>query len=144
MKKPPHDLVRTTLGVLSIGALIVASLWVLRPFLVSTIWATMIVVATWPELRWFESRMRGRRSLAVLIMTLLLLLLFVLPLLAVFGTLVGHSDDIKNYAGQLKTMTLPSPPAWVANLPLIGDKIASYWNQALADGPNALVIELPQ
>ena len=58
----PRDLTRTTLGVLFIGVLIVASLWVLRPFIAPTIWALMIVVSTWPMLRWFQARLWGRRS----------------------------------------------------------------------------------
>jgi hypothetical protein len=41
--------------VLSIGALIVATFWVLRPFLTPVIWAAMIVVSPWPMLRWFEA-----------------------------------------------------------------------------------------
>jgi len=45
-----RDLTRTTLAVLFIGMLIAASLLILRPFLAATIWATMIVVATWPVL----------------------------------------------------------------------------------------------
>ena len=40
---------------LSIGALIVATFWVLRPFLTPAIWAAMIVVSPWPMLRWFEA-----------------------------------------------------------------------------------------
>ena len=77
MQQAPRDLVRTTLGVLAIGGLIIAVFWILRPFLAATIWATMIVVATWPLMLWFEARLWRRRSLAVAVMTLLLLLLFV-------------------------------------------------------------------
>jgi predicted PurR-regulated permease PerM len=42
------DLTRTTLGVLFICVLIAGCLWVMRPFLSSLLWATMIVIATWP------------------------------------------------------------------------------------------------
>ena len=42
------DLAKNTLGVLCIAVLIVSSLWILRPFLGATIWAAMVVVATWP------------------------------------------------------------------------------------------------
>ena len=56
MEEPPQrDLTRTLLGAIFIGALIVASLWILRPFLAAAIWATMIVVATWPVLLWQPS-----------------------------------------------------------------------------------------
>ena len=46
-----RDLTRTVLAILIIGGLIVASFWILRPFLAAIIWATMIVVSTWPMLR---------------------------------------------------------------------------------------------
>jgi predicted PurR-regulated permease PerM len=36
------------LGVLFIVTLIIASFWIIRPFLVPLIWAAMIVIATWP------------------------------------------------------------------------------------------------
>ena len=142
MQKPAPDLVRITLGVLSIGALIFASLWVMRPFLASTIWATMLVVATWPEMRWIQFRLRGRRGLAVLAMTLLLLLLFVLPLLIAFSTIFSHFDDIKSTIKSLPTMQIPAPPAWVGNLPLVGEKIVAYWNQVIVTGPSAMMAEL--
>ena len=63
-----------------LGALIVASFWILQPFLAAAIWATMIVVATWPVMLWFQARLWRRRSLAVAAMTVILLLLFMVPL----------------------------------------------------------------
>ena len=68
-EKPPADLVRTTLGVLFLGGLILSSFWILRPFIGATIWATMLVVATWPVMKWFEARLWRRRSLAVMVMS---------------------------------------------------------------------------
>ena len=41
-----QDLPRTTFQLLSLGALIAASFWIVRPFLVASAWAIMIVVAT--------------------------------------------------------------------------------------------------
>ncbi len=43
-----YDITRVTFAVLFIGALIAASFWVFKPFLTSFIWATIIVIATWP------------------------------------------------------------------------------------------------
>ena len=42
------DLVRNMLAVLFIAGMIAASLWILSPFLPALIWATLLVVATWP------------------------------------------------------------------------------------------------
>ena len=59
------DLVRTILQVLVIAALVIASLWIISPFLPAIVWATMIVVATWPLFLGLEARLWGRRSLAI-------------------------------------------------------------------------------
>ena len=142
MPAPQRDLTRTTLGVLFIGVLIVASLWVLRPFIAPTIWAVMIVVSTWPMLRWFQARLWGRRSLAVLVMTLLILMLLVVPLMLAIGTIVRHADDIVAQAAILSGFEVSAPPAWVARLPLIGDQAVQLWEQAAAAGSKGLIAKL--
>ena len=50
MQPRPLDLARTTLQLMALGALIVSSFWIVRPFLVASAWAAMIAVATWPVL----------------------------------------------------------------------------------------------
>ena len=72
-----HDLTRNALAVLILAALIALSLWVLRPFLAATVWATMIVVATWPWLISLQRVMRGHRAPAVALMSLEMLFLLV-------------------------------------------------------------------
>ena len=142
MQSPPPDLVRTTLGVLFIGALIAAAFWILRPFIGATIWATMLVVATWPVMKWFEARLWGRRSLAVLVMTLLMLMLFMVPLMVAIATIVGHLDDIVSQAKTFAAAQIPQPPQWVGSLPFVGEKIVQVWEQAISGGPSGLVARL--
>jgi len=139
MQKPQNDLPRTTLGVLFIGVLIVAALWILKPFLAATIWAVMIVVSTWPMLRWFQSRLWGRRGLAVLVMTLLILMLLVVPLMLAISTIVRNTDTIVAKAGMLATLQLPPPPSWVGDLPLVGERAVALWEQAAAAGSAGLL-----
>src|SRR5258705_4973199 len=85
-----RDLTRTVFAVLIIGGLIAASLWIVRPFLAATIWATMIAVTTWPVLRTLQARLWRKRWLAATVMTAALLLVFVLPLSAALRTIVGN------------------------------------------------------
>ena len=142
MPTPQRDLTRTTLGVLFICLLIVATLWILRPFMAPTIWATMIAVSTWPLLRWFEARLWGRRGLAVLVMSRLILMLLVVPLMLAIGTIVRHADEIVVQATMLSGFKLPPPPPWVANLPLVGERAAQLWEQAAATGSVGLLAKL--
>lgn len=142
MPAPERDLTRTTLGVLFIGLLIVATLWVLRPFIAPTIWAVMIVVSTWPMMRWLQARLWGRRGVAVLVMSLLILMLLVVPLMLAIGTIVRHADDIVAQAAILSGYVLSPPPPWVAQLPLIGENLAKFWEQAAAAGSSGLVTRI--
>ena len=58
-----RDISRITLAVLFIGALMAATFWILRPFLLALIWATTIVVATWPIMLLFQRWLAGKRFL---------------------------------------------------------------------------------
>lgn len=133
-----RDLTRTTLAVLSIGGLIAASLWVLRPFLAALVWATMVVVATWPLMLRAQARLWNRRSLAVTVMTLALLLLLIVPLLLAIGTIVDNADRIIGWAKSLAGFRMPPPPDWVAGLPLIGTKAVQAWQQLAESGGQGL------
>jgi len=134
VNQPRPDLARYTLGVLTLVTLIIASLWTLRPFLGATIWAAMLVVATWPALLWFQARLWGRRSLAVTVMVLILLLLFVLPVTAAITTIAAHADEAINAAKSLTASGLPALPDWIAKIPYLGPKAVEMWNDVLAAG----------
>ena len=136
------DLTRNVLAVLFTGGLIAACLWILRPFLGAIVWAIMIVVATWPLMRWVQRSLGGRRWAAVTIMTLILLLILFVPLAAAIGTVVANIDVITGWAKDLSDLRLPSPPAWLAGLPFVGEQAARLWQQAAVDGIQPLAVKL--
>jgi predicted PurR-regulated permease PerM len=132
------DIPRTVFAVLFIGGLIGASLWILRPFLPALIWATMIVVAMWPVLLRVQGWLWGRRSLAVIVLTVTLLLVFVVPFTAAIGTIVSNADHIVGWAGSLGAVKLTSPPDWLQTLPLVGKRATQAWGDLAASGPEEL------
>jgi predicted PurR-regulated permease PerM len=137
------DLARTTFAVLALGLLIAAALWILRPFLGSLIWATTVVVATWPLMLAVQRRLWNRRALAVAVMTLALLLLFVVPLALAILTIVGNADLISGWARAVTTMHVPdAPPDWLANLPFVGERVAEAWTRTAAAGVEGLLAQL--
>jgi predicted PurR-regulated permease PerM len=142
MNPNQRDLAQITLGVLFIGGLIAASFWILWPFLPAVIWATMVVVATWPVMLGIEGRLWHKRSLAVAVMSLILLLLLVVPLSLAVAALVDNSDRIVGWVKLLPEYKLPPPPDWVAGLPLVGDTLQRFWQQAAATGIHEFVVKL--
>lgn len=127
-----QDVTRTTLAVLFIGILIAATFWVLRPFLAAFLWATMIVIATWPMLLSLQAHLWDRRGLAVTVMTLVLLLVFVVPFSLAIAAIVDKADSIAAWAKSFASFTLPPPPTWIESIPLFGPKLTDQWQQLAA------------
>ncbi len=129
-----RDITRSVLAVLFILALIGSSLWILRPFLGAIVWATTIVVATWPLMIAAQEWLWGRRALAVTLMTLLLLGVLVVPLTFAIGTIVSNADEIAGWVKSLASFKAPPVPQWIADLPLVGPKVVELWTSFAAAG----------
>lgn len=137
-----HDLTKTTLSILFIGMLIFTSAWILQPFVSATIWATMLAVATWPLLLRLQVKLWNSRALAVTVMTLILLLLFVIPMLLAIGTIMQHSEQIVEWTKLIADFRIPTPPSWVVNLPLVGSAVAGKWQLVVDSGVKDLAEKL--
>ena len=133
------DLTRTTLAVLFVAGLIAACFWILRPFLPAIIWATTLVVATWPVMLRVQHRLWNRRGLAVAIMTFALLLVFVVPFWLAITTIIENFDRIVEWGTSLKSFKLPPAPEWLAAVPLFGERAAQFWESIAATGVEPLV-----
>jgi predicted PurR-regulated permease PerM len=129
------DVTHTTLAVIFIGMLIASSFWVLRPFLMSLLWASLIVIATWPALEKLQARLKGRRGLAVTIMTLAILLVVLIPLTLAVLTIIDHASDIAARVKSLATADLSSPPEWLGHIPFAGEKLTAKWNELAVLSP---------
>jgi predicted PurR-regulated permease PerM len=133
-----QGLTRTSLALLFMAILIAASFWILHLFLTALIWATMIVVATWPLMLRLQARLWGRRSLAVAVMTMLLLMVLIVPFLLAVGTIIARSEEIIGWIKSLATFSLPPPPDWINTIPIVGKKISVQWRHLIAIGPEGV------
>jgi predicted PurR-regulated permease PerM len=138
MSKFQGDLTQVTLGVAFVVLLSAASFWVLSPFLLALVWATMLVISTWPVMIALQQRLRGRRGAAVAVMALLLLLVFIVPLVLAITMVVSHVSEIAAWFGTALTWQMPAAPQWLADLPLVGERAAAFWNGLATEGPAQL------
>jgi predicted PurR-regulated permease PerM len=137
-----QDLARVTLAVLCLLLLTIGSLWILRPFVAAIVWATMLVVSTWPVMKALEVRFGNRRAPAVAAMTGTLLLLLIVPLWAAAATILAYAGEVSTLTRTLAEKGLPPPPAWIAGLPLVGQRLSTSWTQTAAQGPEGLAAVL--
>ena len=135
----PWDVTRIVLAVVALGGLIGATFWVLRPFLPAVIWATMIVVATWPLMRGVEGRLGGRRGLAVAVMTATMVVIVVAPIAVGIVVVVEHAPDVMGWTKALAATVTTGPPPWLSDLPLVGKRVAAEWQKIAATSPEELV-----
>jgi predicted PurR-regulated permease PerM len=120
------------LAALFFAALLGVAFLILRPFLSAMIWATALVIATWPLMRRLQHLLWGKRGLAVAIMTLGLVVILIAPLWFAVDAIVGHAGQFKEWVQRLTALTeMPPPPAWLSGLPLIGDPAARLWQDVV-------------
>ncbi|PLX81871.1 MAG: hypothetical protein C0616_03470 [Desulfuromonas sp.] len=135
------DLTRNTIVIAIVGVLIAACFWILAPFLPALIWASMIVIATWPLLLKVQEKVLGRRP-AVMVMMGLLVLVFVIPFTLAVGTIVENAPQITALAKQVTNFDVPPPPDWVDGIPLVGSPVAEYWQNTADTDPGELARRL--
>jgi predicted PurR-regulated permease PerM len=137
MNAQTPDVTRTTILVLVIGVLLAASLWTMAPFIGSMVWATAIVIATWPLLLSVQRKVGGSRALATTIMTLFMLVVFIVPFWVAIGALLDASAQGADLVRAYVKDGLGPPPSWVSKIPLAGERLSSEWQALAAGGPEA-------
>jgi predicted PurR-regulated permease PerM len=115
-----------------LGLLILWSVTIVRPFLPIVTWAVVLTVALYPVFAWLCGVLGGRRGLSALLMTVGSLTIVLGPVAALATNLVETVQLIATAARE-GTLHMPSPPASVADWPLIGADVFAAWQWASAN-----------
>jgi predicted PurR-regulated permease PerM len=118
---------------LLVGGIAIGCVLVLYPFLSALLWAAILVFTTWPVCEWFRVRLGLRPALAACAMVLLAAVVLVLPLVLAAP---GGADDVNRLRHVVEDALragLPDSPAWVFEVPLIGQVVGDLWNRWAAD-----------
>ena len=75
-----NELAQPLMALLLLVAIVIASFLVIAPFLVATLWAIIVVSATWDQFSWLSARLGGRDGLAASLLVGLLMLFIMVPL----------------------------------------------------------------
>ncbi|MET0660147.1 MAG: AI-2E family transporter YdiK [Steroidobacteraceae bacterium] len=134
LRATPHEIARPTFTVLIIGLLLVGSLWTLLPFIGALIWAAAIVVASWPLLLWVQRLAGERRAVAVTVMTLIVLVLVIVPFWVAVNALLDASRQGIELLRSFLAHGLGPPPAWISDIPYLGERITRKWSELAAAG----------
>jgi predicted PurR-regulated permease PerM len=119
----------------------VLCLLVLRPFISAMLWALILCFTTWPLFLRLEEFLSGRRTLSAIIATLFLTVVIAVPVAILGATLAENVSSLFSASQKLIREGPPSPPDWVARVPMIGGRIIAYWSY-LDEGTSIRLQEL--
>jgi predicted PurR-regulated permease PerM len=111
--------------------LVIGCLIVLRPFVAAILFATAITISSWPLYLRLLTRLKQRRWLAALIMSVGLTLLIIVPLTLVTWNIADNASDFyEQLKASVGTGTL-EPPLWLKDIPVLGEMVDTYLRRLL-------------
>ena len=137
---PPPSPIDRTITLVVLAMLVGGVFLVLQPFLTAILWAAILVITTWPLYRGLLGRTRSP-AMAATVMTLLILIVVVSPFLVAGATLAENADRLVEFSRAFVERGPPDAPVWLAQLPLVGERAATYWGRFAHDSA-ALLAEL--
>jgi predicted PurR-regulated permease PerM len=127
---PPPNVggtIERTLAIVVVAGVLFGILAVLRPFATAIMFGTILAIAVWP----LREALMARGVRAGWTATLLLLLVLaavVVPVLLIAPGLVAAINGGVAWVDAALASAPQAAPAWVADLPLIGERIAGGWH----------------
>jgi predicted PurR-regulated permease PerM len=121
------------LGWIVLLLLLGGCLLVLRPFLSALLWAAVLCVSSWPFYRRLLKLLGNRRTLAALTMSLGMILVVLLPFVIIGATLADNVKELTAATKHWIAQGPPSPPTWLAKMPVVGHQATEYWQSLAAD-----------
>ncbi|MFI4962625.1 MAG: AI-2E family transporter [Legionellales bacterium] len=112
---------------LSVG-IICLTLFIIHKFIPSLVWAAIIVIATYPLYKKWRTLFGEKHNLAALLFTLLLGLIFLLPLSWLVGILIKETQLFINFLQQINKDG-GAAPEFFKNFPIIGNELIAYWDK---------------
>jgi predicted PurR-regulated permease PerM len=127
-----------------LGLLVVGTVLVLRPFIISLILAAVLAYASWPVYEWLLARLHERTGRAATLMTVLLLLTLVTPFAIMAVSLVDNAVELLRLLRAALNQPLPEPPLWLDSVPLAGSYLHGKWLVLMQEEEGALLLQLKQ
>lgn len=118
-----------------IALLVMSCLRVIQPFLGALTWASIIAISAWPLHCRLRQKLGERHKLAALLIVLALALALAIPIGLMALTLADTLPHLSGLTHDLTQLTLPNAPAWLANIPVVGESLQKLWGSVQADLP---------
>ncbi|MDO8431636.1 MAG: AI-2E family transporter [Candidatus Binatus sp.] len=133
--------IENSIGIAALAMLALGCLLILSPFISAALWAAILCYTTWPLFAKLKGLTGERRTLSALIAMLLLSAIIVAPVAILVAKLSSSLSEIIAASQRLIHQGPPAPPEWVSSIPLVGERLASYWT-LLTESSSARLAEM--
>jgi predicted PurR-regulated permease PerM len=127
-RSPVEIAVEAAIRIGVIAALLFVCYRIVEPFLPPIAWGVIIAVASWPGYQRLSGRLGGRRVLASVLFCVIALLLLLVPVALLSETLVQGAQWL-THGVEEGDFRIPPPPD-LSNVPLVGDDVEAFWQEA--------------
>ncbi|MEZ5541102.1 MAG: AI-2E family transporter [Pseudomonadota bacterium] len=125
-----------------LSLLVIGTVVVLRPFIISLILAAVLAYASWPVYEWLLARLRNRPGAAAMAMTILLLLTLVTPFAVMGVSLADNAVELLRLLREALNRPLQPPPDWLQNIPLAGSYLQGKWLSIMQEDEGTLLVQV--
>lgn len=123
------DLFKTIILSTSIFIIIIASFYIIRPFLQSLFWASIIVISTWPIFLYTKKFFGNKKYLSIFCMVFFLLLAFFIPFFIIISSIIKNSFHFVSYIS-FKRCIFPNLD-FLENIPIFGLKFSLFYKNLI-------------
>ena len=127
----------------AISIIAVGCYLVLRPFISAMLFALVLCISTWPIYQYLLGKLRGKSTLAALLMVISLIVLVIVPASLLTVSLVNNVAALVETARTLLAHGPIKPPTWLVETPFIGNRLDLYWQSISSGGSEAMALLEP-
>lgn len=124
--RPQRDLPQTLFTILLLMVLLVCSFIILKPFVISIVWAGLIVIATWPLFILVRQKIVKCRGWAILLMMAFLSAIVLLPIIFSATALALLAQNVIHWLMNLDASNLPTFD-FLTKIPKLGNHLHDKW-----------------
>jgi predicted PurR-regulated permease PerM len=121
--------IETAIKIGVLGVLLLYCYQIVRPFIVPLVWGLIIAVAIYPAFTRLRAFVGGRNSLAAALVTVILLAALLIPAVMLSDTLIQGATNVVNALTEGR-LSIPPSPEGMADWPLIGKPLSTFWSLA--------------
>ena len=140
----PKSYFEVAIALLLLFVLLFSLYRVLSVFFGVFTYAIIFSVSFYSLFEGLSKRLKNKRSLAAFIYALLLILIVATPFYYIISALSDYAVQAEQWIKDVQVNGVPDLPAWIANMPIAGEKVTPVWLKLQADPTGTLAAYEPQ